>query len=142
MPSSPRADASLQPLVVRLSRSMLPVGLLLVAAGLFDGPVRTVCWILAIGIDVGGLYVQGVEGWRVEAGHLAERFGLIVIIALGESIVSVGLGAEGQPIGRRPDPRRPARHRDRRRVVVGLLRRRGDRRRAPLRPRHRRWSAC
>jgi low temperature requirement protein LtrA len=93
-----RADASLKPLVLRLSRSMVPVGLLLVVAGLFDGPVRTVCWILAIGIDLGGLYVQGVEGWRVEAGHLAERFGLIVIIALGESIVSVGLGAEDQPM--------------------------------------------
>jgi low temperature requirement protein LtrA len=93
-----RDDASLTPLVRQLGRSMIPVGLLLVVAGLFDGPVRTVCWILAIGIDLGGLYVQGVEGWRVDAGHLAERCGLIVIIALGESIVSVGLGAEGQPM--------------------------------------------
>jgi low temperature requirement protein LtrA len=93
-----RQDATLDPLVLRLGRSMIPAGLLLVVAGLFDGPVRTACWILAIGLDLGGLYIQGVEGWRVEAGHLAERYGLIVIIALGESIVSVGVGAEGQPM--------------------------------------------
>ncbi|HWI72444.1 MAG TPA: low temperature requirement protein A, partial [Baekduia sp.] len=93
-----RQDATLAPVVAHLTRSMIPVGLLFVVAGLFDGPVRTACWILAIAIDVGGLYVQGVEGWRVEAGHLAERHGLIVIIALGESVVSIGVGAEGQPL--------------------------------------------
>jgi len=39
--------------------------------------------------------VSGVEGFRVSAEYFAERFGLIVIIALGESIVAVGVGAEG-----------------------------------------------
>ena len=36
-----------------------------------------------------------MEGWRVTAGHFAERHGLIVIIALGESIVALGVGAGG-----------------------------------------------
>jgi low temperature requirement protein LtrA len=93
-----RRDPALKPLVVRLGRAMVPVGLLLVGAGLFDGPIRAACWILAIGLDLGGLYLQGVDGWRVEAGHLAERHALIVIIALGESVVSIGVGAEEQPI--------------------------------------------
>jgi low temperature requirement protein LtrA len=93
-----RQDASLDPLVGQLARTMLPVGLLLVAAGLVDGPARTVLWALAIGLDLGGLVIGGVEGWRVEAGHLAERHGLIVIIALGESIVSVGAGAGDHPL--------------------------------------------
>ena len=39
--------------------------------------------------------VRGVAGWRVKPAHLAERHGLIVIIALGESIVAVGVGAGG-----------------------------------------------
>lgn len=83
--------------VVKLARSMIPVGLLFVVAGLVDeGTARYACWGLAIAIDVLALYVQGVEGWQVQAGHLAERFGLIIIIALGESIVSVGVGAQGQ----------------------------------------------
>jgi low temperature requirement protein LtrA len=93
-----RADARLAHVVRRLAGSMLPVALLLVLAGIFDGPVRTACWVLAIAIDVGGLYVTGVDEWQVQAGHLAERFGLIIIIALGESIVALGAGAEGHPL--------------------------------------------
>jgi low temperature requirement protein LtrA len=40
--------------------------------------------------------VFGVRGFQVSAGHFAERFGLIVIIALGESIVAIGAGLEGE----------------------------------------------
>ena len=38
--------------------------------------------------------LRGIEGWRLSPGHFAERYGLIVIIALGESIVAIGVGAE------------------------------------------------
>jgi low temperature requirement protein LtrA len=93
-----RDDPALAGVVRRLAVSMLPAATLLIVAGLVDGPVRTACWIAALTIDLGGLYVFGVEGWRVEAGHLAERFGLIIIIALGESIVALGAGAEGQAL--------------------------------------------
>jgi low temperature requirement protein LtrA len=94
-----RADPTLDPLVLTLARTMLPAGLLLVLAGLVDdGTLRALCWAAAIALDLGGLVVQGVEGWRVEAGHLAERYGLIIIIALGESVVSVGVGAEDHPL--------------------------------------------
>lgn len=94
-----RRDPTLRVVVTRLGRTMIPVGLLFVLAGLVpDGAPRAACWIVAIAVDLGSLYIQGVEGWRVEAGHLAERYGLIIIIALGESIVSVGVGAQGQPM--------------------------------------------
>jgi low temperature requirement protein LtrA len=42
---------------------------------------------------MGGPYFFGSEGWRLVPGHFAERHGLIVIIALGESIVAIGVGA-------------------------------------------------
>ena len=45
-----------------------------------------------IAIDVGGPYFFGAAGWRLAPAHFAERHGLIVIIALGESIVAVGVG--------------------------------------------------
>jgi low temperature requirement protein LtrA len=93
-----RADQTLRVVVAILARQMVPVGLLLVVAGLSDGPLRTICWVAAIALDLGGLYVQGVEGWRVEASHLAERHGLIIIIALGESIVAIGVGAQGHAL--------------------------------------------
>jgi low temperature requirement protein LtrA len=93
-----RTDPQLAFVVRRMARSIVPAALLLVVAGLVDGPARTACWVAAIVIDVAGLYAFGVAGWQVEAGHLAERFGLIIIIALGESIVAVGAGAEGHPL--------------------------------------------
>ncbi|MDX6701028.1 MAG: hypothetical protein QOF26_1254 [Baekduia sp.] len=93
-----RGNPTLGLAVRGMARAMVPVSVLLVVAGLVDGPARTACWIAAVTIDLGGLLVFGVEGWRVQAGHFAERYGLIIIIALGESIVSLGVGAEGRPL--------------------------------------------
>jgi low temperature requirement protein LtrA len=82
--------------IVRLARTALPAPLLLISAGLVDdGTARAVIWIVALGIDLAGPLVYGVSGFRVSAGHFAERFGLIVIIALGESIVAIGAGVSG-----------------------------------------------
>jgi low temperature requirement protein LtrA len=67
---------------------------LLVGAAFADGPVQAALWIVALVIDLGGPLLFGVEGWRLMPGHFAERHGLIVIIALGESIVAIGVGAE------------------------------------------------
>ncbi len=44
---------------------------------------------------MGGPYFFGSEGWKLVPEHFAERHGLIVIIALGESIVAIGVGAAG-----------------------------------------------
>jgi low temperature requirement protein LtrA len=52
-----------------------------------------VCWAAALTIDYGGLWIGGTEGWRVNAAHFSERHRLIIIIALGESIVALGVGA-------------------------------------------------
>jgi low temperature requirement protein LtrA len=90
-----RGDPQLRVVVVRLATTFLPAAMLLVLAGVVDGRARTACWIAALAIDYVGLMVRGVAGWRVNAAHLAERHGLIVIIALGESIVAVGVGAAG-----------------------------------------------
>jgi low temperature requirement protein LtrA len=54
-----------------------------------------VLWIVALSIDLAGPFVFGVRGFRVAAGHFAERFSLVVIIALGESIVAIGAGVTG-----------------------------------------------
>jgi low temperature requirement protein LtrA len=79
--------------IVRLARTALPAPLLLIVAGLVDdGTTRAVIWIVALTLDLAGPLVFGVRGFRVSARHFAERFGLIVIIALGESIVAIGAG--------------------------------------------------
>jgi low temperature requirement protein LtrA len=70
----------------------LGVGLLIAGAAA-GGATQIVLWVLALALDMGGPYLFGSEGWMLVPGHFAERHGLIVLIALGESIVAIGLGA-------------------------------------------------
>jgi low temperature requirement protein LtrA len=89
-----RDDPALRQSVVGLAGgTALGVGLL-VAAAFLDGAAQGALWALAILLDMGEPYLFGSEGWRLAPGHFAERHGLIVIIALGESIVAIGVGAE------------------------------------------------
>jgi len=66
---------------------------LLVAAAFADGAVQGGLWLLAIALDMAGPYFFGADGWKLAPGHFAERHGLIVLIALGESIVAIGVGS-------------------------------------------------
>jgi low temperature requirement protein LtrA len=67
---------------------------LLVVAGFLEGDERIAVWLVALAIDYLGPAVIGVgRGWRVAPEHFAERHGLIVLIALGESLIAIGVGA-------------------------------------------------
>lgn len=68
---------------------------LIVAAGFFDGPAQAALWVVALVVDYLGALVGHGEDLRVSPAHFAERYGLFVIIALGESIVAIGVGAAG-----------------------------------------------
>jgi low temperature requirement protein LtrA len=94
-----RDDPELTHVVGRLARVMMPAAILLLLAGALGGTARTVLWPMAIAVDYGGLVVGGTQGWRVEPAHFSERHALILIIALGESIVSLGVGAAGLGVG-------------------------------------------
>jgi low temperature requirement protein LtrA len=91
-------DAELGHVVGRLATTILPAAALLVLAGAVGGTTRDLCWIAALLLDYGGLALRGVEGWHVIPSHFAERHGLIIIIALGETIVSLGVGAGRLPL--------------------------------------------
>jgi low temperature requirement protein LtrA len=67
---------------------------LLIGASFADGALQGALWAIAIVLDVGGPLVIDSSGWRLMPEHFAERHGLILIIALGESIVAIGVGAE------------------------------------------------
>ena len=94
-----RGDPRLRHAVARLASTILPAAVLLVIGGALSGTGRTVFWLLALVVDYGGLAMRGVEGWQVVAGHFAERYADVIIIALGESIVSLGVGAAHLHIG-------------------------------------------
>jgi low temperature requirement protein LtrA len=84
--------------ILNLAPGLLVAPALLIVAGLLEGAAQAGLWIVALLIDYGTPYVRDVSGFRVSASHFAERFGLIVIIALGESIVAVGAGLEGDAL--------------------------------------------
>ena len=70
----------------------LGVGLL-VAASTLDGVAQGATWAAALALDMLGPYLFGAEGWKLSPHHFAERHGLVVIIALGESVVAIGVGS-------------------------------------------------
>jgi low temperature requirement protein LtrA len=69
---------------------------LLVVASFADGTLQGALWALALTLDMGGPLLAGQDGWKLMPAHFAERHGLIIIIALGESIVAIGVGAENE----------------------------------------------
>jgi low temperature requirement protein LtrA len=88
-----RDDAALRRSVMGLAvGTAVGVGLLVVAS-FTDGRLQLGLWALALTLDMGEPYLFGSEGWKLVPGHFAERHGLIIIIALGESIVAIGVGA-------------------------------------------------
>src|SRR5918997_2254732 len=87
--------------MLRLAPGLVIGSALLIVAGFLDGFAQGALWAVALAIAYGVAQVRGVSGFQVHAGHFAERHGLIVIIALGESIVAVGVGASGVGLGPR-----------------------------------------
>src|SRR5215211_1081611 len=89
-------DVDASQAIRRLARTAVPAPALLIAAAFLDGTPQALVWIAALAMDYAGPFVFGVRGFRVSPGHFAERFALIVIIALGESIVAIGTGLSGE----------------------------------------------
>ena len=80
--------------IVRFMPTALAGASLILVAAFLEGRPRIAVWIVALAIDYLGPTVVGPgRGWRVAPEHFAERHGLIVLIALGESIIAIGLGA-------------------------------------------------
>jgi low temperature requirement protein LtrA len=94
-----RGDPDLLGAVLRMVPPATIAPLMLVGAGFLDGGVQAAVWVSALAIDYLGVLVGRGQGWRVSPAHFAERHGLVVIIALGESIVAIGIGAAGLTLG-------------------------------------------
>jgi low temperature requirement protein LtrA len=89
-----RDDPGLRHSVVGLATSTAIGVTILVVGSFFDGEARLAVWATALAFDMAGPLFIDTSGWRLVPGHFAERHGLIVIVALGESIVAIGVGAE------------------------------------------------
>jgi low temperature requirement protein LtrA len=93
-----RGDPDLLGAILRMTPSSTISGFLILGAAFLEGNERTTLWILALAIDYLGVLVGRGSGWRLSPGHFVERHGLVVIIAIGESIVALGVSASGEPL--------------------------------------------
>jgi low temperature requirement protein LtrA len=94
-----RGDRDLLRAVIRVVPTATLGPALLVIAGFLDGASQIALWGVALAIDYLGVLVGHMRGWRVSPEHFVERHGLVMIIALGESIVAIGVGAAGLSLG-------------------------------------------
>ncbi|MGI8796295.1 MAG: low temperature requirement protein A [Acidimicrobiia bacterium] len=88
-----RDNPSLRRSVISLAMSTAIAIGLLVGASFLDGVAQAALWGVAVLVDWGGPAIFGVAGWRLVPAHFAERHNLVIILALGESIVALGVGA-------------------------------------------------
>jgi low temperature requirement protein LtrA len=93
-----RGDRDLLKAVVTTLPASIVAPVLLIVAGSLHGSAQLALWCAAIAIIYLAPLVGHMRGFRVSPEHFVERFGLIVIIALGESIVAIGVGAAGLPL--------------------------------------------
>jgi low temperature requirement protein LtrA len=95
-----RGSPDLLGAVLRLAPWTFAGAILILVAGFTDG-ARVWLWLVALVCTYVGAAVSGTTGWRLHASHFAERYGLVMIIALGEAFISIGIGAAGIHLGLR-----------------------------------------
>ena len=93
-----RGNRDLLAAVLRLAPWTLLGATLILVAGFTDG-ARIWLWLAALAVIYVGAVLTGARGWQLHPSHLAERYGLVLIIALGEAFISIGIGATGVGIG-------------------------------------------
>ena len=93
-----RGDPQLLGAVLRLAPWNLLGATLILVAGVTDG-ARIGLWVAALVLTYVGAVLTGLTGWRLHPSHFAERHGLVLIIALGEAFISIGIGAAGIDLG-------------------------------------------
>lgn len=94
-----RQDRDLFGAVLRMLPTSVLGPVLIVLASFLDGAEQAALWSLALAMDYLGVLIGRGQGWQVHPVHFAERHHLIVIIALGESIVAIGIGATAGGLG-------------------------------------------
>ncbi|GIF46232.1 low temperature requirement protein LtrA [Asanoa ferruginea] len=97
------AAAGDAPLRHQIAISWLPITVaaaLLVSGALLGGAAQLALFGIAVLVDWVGIYLTARRGeWRLHSpAHLTERHGLFIILAIGESVVAIGVGAADQPV--------------------------------------------
>ena len=91
------------PAATQAMRTLGPLNLiaatLVLVGGLIPEPYRHGCWLAAVVLQIATPYLHPIGMHGIVAGHFVERHALVVIVAIGESIVAIGLGFRGVDLG-------------------------------------------
>ncbi len=84
--------------ILRIVPFNVAAAALVLVGGIVGGRTQDVLWILAALLVWVTPWFTSTEGFVIVAEHFVERHGLVIIVALGESIVVIGAAAVGAPI--------------------------------------------
>jgi low temperature requirement protein LtrA len=85
--------------IARIVPFNLAAALLVITAGIVKGGAAYWLWAAALVVQVLSPFVLPVRGrFDIQPAHFTERHGALVIIVLGESVVDIGIGAEGHAV--------------------------------------------
>jgi low temperature requirement protein LtrA len=84
--------------MLRMFRFNIAAALLVIAGGIVGGPAQDLLWIAAIIVTWGISRTTGLAAFEIGPAHFVERHGLVVLIALGESVVAVGAGVNAHSL--------------------------------------------
>ena len=90
-----RGERDLLAAILRFAPSTLFGAVLILVAGFVSTGLRPFLWLAGLAVALLSPLLGSLQGWRVHAAHFVERHGLIVIIAIGESLAAIGFGARG-----------------------------------------------
>ena len=94
-----RGDRDLLAAIVRTAPwAFVGSALILIAGFVESGLLKPILWLAALVVSFLGPLLSGTRGWRVQPAHFVERHGLIVIIAIGESLIAIGYAANSAGI--------------------------------------------
>ncbi|GAA3794966.1 low temperature requirement protein A [Streptomyces phyllanthi] len=85
--------------MLRIAPFHLVAAGLIIVAGIVDGPVVYALWAGAVVLEIVAPMVTGVSGFELRPGHFVERHGLLMIIALGDAFLALGIGTDGERAG-------------------------------------------
>ncbi|HEX8855911.1 MAG TPA: low temperature requirement protein A [Thermoleophilaceae bacterium] len=71
---------------------------LVLIGGAIGGTTQYVLWAVAVALECANPRLTSDEGFVIAPAHFVERHGLVVIVAIGESVVAIGIGAAGLPV--------------------------------------------
>jgi low temperature requirement protein LtrA len=95
------SDAGLRrQIILSMCAALVPSSALLVLGAFAGPPLQVWIWLVAIVLDLLVVYLTSRGGnWRINSlTHFAERHGLVIILALGESVVAIGIGVGRLPV--------------------------------------------